>query len=126
MFEDYRIVDVRGEPLPAGSVGVRVRVRLSGCPSGRWSRDLSARVANELVGHVAVGHLRLNEIVQGDQIVIEGVEQREASALAAALRRAIDAANRSSTEEPHATANVAHDEADAIARAIALELGSGG
>ena len=75
MSEDYRIVEVRGEPLAADRVGVRVRVQLSGCPSGRWSRDVSARLAGELVCHAAVGHLRLNEIVQGDQIVLEGVRR---------------------------------------------------
>src|SRR4051794_17918686 len=65
--EQHRIVGPpNGEPLPDGRVGVRVRIRLSGCPSRRWSRDLSARLANELVGHPAVGHLRLNDIVQGD------------------------------------------------------------
>src|SRR4051795_10225784 len=95
MSEQYRIVgEGRGEPLPAGRVGVRVRIPLSGCPSRRWSRDLSARLTNELVGHEAVGHLRLNDIVQGDQLVLEGVEAREAPALADALRRAVDATNR--------------------------------
>jgi len=122
MAEGYSIVQVRGEPLPAGRVGARVRVRLSGCPSGRWSRDVSARLANELVGHRTVGHLRLNEIVQGDQIVLDGVERKEAPALAEALRRAVDATNRSYTVEPNATANVTQAEADEIADEIARGL----
>ena len=46
-------------------------------------------MANELIGHVAVGHLRLNQIVQGDQIILEGVEANEAPALADALRRVV-------------------------------------
>jgi hypothetical protein len=119
MSEDYRIVKVRGEPLAAERVGVRVRVQLSGCPSGRWSRDVSARLASELVGHAAVGHLRLNEIVQGDQIVLEGVEASEAPALADALQRAVDAANQALAGEESSTANMAQQEADAIAAQIA-------
>ena len=119
MSEDYRIVEVSGEPLPAGSVGVRVRVRLSGCPSRRWSRDVSARLANELVGHAAVGHLRLDELVQGDQIVLEGVEESEAPALAAALERVVDATNQAPAAEQSAAPNVAQEQADAIAEQIA-------
>jgi hypothetical protein len=123
MSEDYRIVQVYGEPLPAGSVGVRVCVRLSGCPSRRWSRDLIARLGNELVGHAAVGHLRLNDIVQGDQMVLEGVEPSEAPALAGALRRAVDATNQTDTEGESSSANVAQEEADAIAHQIAEPAG---
>jgi hypothetical protein len=119
MSEDYRIVEVSGEPLPAGSVGVRVRVRLSGCPSRRWSRNVSARLANELVGHAAVGHLRLNELVQGDQIVLEGVEESEAPALAVALERVVDATNQAPAAEQSAAANAAQEQADAIAEQIA-------
>ena len=121
MSEDYQIVGrARGEPLLEGRTGVRVRVQLSGCPSGRWSRDLAARLSRELVGHAAVGHLRLNvnDIVQADQIVLEGVEQREAPALGHALEHAIDAANRASTATPNPSRNVAQTEADSIARTI--------
>lgn len=122
MNEDYRIVQVHGEPRPAGSVGARVRVRLSGCPSGRWSRDMSARLANQLVGHATVGHLRLNEIVQGDQIVLDGVERSEAPALAVAIRRAVDATNQCHIRERSASGNVSQAEADLIAHQIALGL----
>jgi ribosomal protein S27AE len=94
MGEQHRIVGpASGEPLPDGHVGVRVRIPLSGCPSARWSRDLSARLTNELVGHPAIGHLRLNDIVQGDHIVLEGVEDREASLLWDALASAVTATN---------------------------------
>ena len=123
MSEDYRIVSrARGEPLPAGCVGVRVRIRLSGCPSRRWSRDLSARLIRELSGHAAVGHLRLNvnEIVQGDQIVLEGVEASESSELTGALQRAVDAANQAGVDAPNQHGNVTQVEADAIARDIAF------
>jgi hypothetical protein len=96
MSEDHQIVSrARGEPLPEGSTGL-------------------------LVGHAAVGHLRLNvsDIVQADQIVLEGVEKREAPALGDALERAIDAANRASTDAPNPPPNMAQKEADGIARTI--------
>ncbi len=97
------MVAIRGEPLTPGHVGVRVRVQLNGCPSRAWSRQLQARLAAELVGHAAVGHLRLGEIIQGDEIVLDGVEQRETAALANALRRTVDATNslRMEREQPH-------------------------
>lgn len=119
MSEHHRIAGpARGEPLPDGHIGVRVRVRLSGCPSPRWSRDLSARLVNELVGHPHVGHLRLNNVVQGDEIVLDGVEDREAPLLSGALRRAIDATNATCTADPAATPNMPRPQADAIARSI--------
>jgi hypothetical protein len=121
MSEDHQIVSrARGEPLPEGSTGLRVRVQLSGCPSRRWSRAFAAQLNRELVGHAAVGHLRLNvsDIVQADQIVLEGVEKREAPALGDALERAIDAANRASTDAPNPPPNMAQKEADGIARTI--------
>ena len=121
MSEDYRIVSrARGEPLPEGCTGVRVRLQLSGCPSSRWSCDFAARLSRELVGHAAVGHLRLNvnDLVQGDQIVLEGVEQREAPALGDALQQAVDAANGASTGAPNPPPNVAQKEANGIARTI--------
>lgn len=123
MSEDYQIVSrARGEPLPEGWTGVRVRVQLSGCPSRRWSRDLAARLSQELVGHAAVGHLRLNasDIVHADEIVLEGVEEREAPSLGDALRQAVDAANRASIGAPNAPSNMARKEADGIARTIEL------
>jgi hypothetical protein len=85
MSEDHHIVTrARGEPLAAGSVGVRVRIQLSGYPSRRWMRDLGGCLTRELLGHPAIGHLRLNvnDIVQGNEIVLEGVEEREAPSLA--------------------------------------------
>jgi len=121
MSEDYQIIGrARGEPLPEGCTGVRVRVQLSGCPSRRWSRHLAARLSRELVGHAAVGHLRLNicDIVQADQIVLEGVEQPEAPALGDALIQAVDAANRASTGAPDPPPNMARTKADDIARTI--------
>jgi hypothetical protein len=124
MPEHHRIVgEPSGESLPAGRVGVRLRVALSSCPSPRWSRNLSARLANELTGEPAVGHMRLNDIVQGDHIVLEGVEAREAPNLAGALRRAVDATNQAcaSAEGPSPTAsNVAEHEAVAIADQVRI------
>jgi hypothetical protein len=118
MPEYYEIIShARGEPRPAGCVGVRVYVRLSGCPSRGWSQALGAHLATELTGHAAVGHLRINvnEIVQGDQIVLEGVEPSEASALAQPLQRAIDGANQGATTSPHHAPNATQQEAEAIA-----------
>jgi hypothetical protein len=121
MTEDYQIVgESHGEPLPAGRVGVRVRLQLSGCPSGRWSNALSANLYKEFLGHPAVGHLRLNEIVQGDQIILDGIEKREAPTLGGTLRRAVDATNKTSVRGAEPTANVAQDDADAIARQVGL------
>ena len=122
MFEDHSIVNqVNGEPLPAGCVGVRVRVRLTGYPTRRWSRDLGARLIGELAGHSAVGHLRLNvnDIVQGDQIVLEGVERCEAPALGHALQRAVDAANHKATRSAKPNTNMTQREANAVARELA-------
>jgi hypothetical protein len=122
MSEHHRIVGApHGEPLPKGRVGVRVCVPLSGCPSSRWSLDLRARLTNELVGHPAVGHLRLNDLVQGDQIVLEGVEEREAPLLSQALRRAIDATNAACAVGPKPSGNVPTPEADAIAHKVVTE-----
>jgi hypothetical protein len=112
MSEDHQIVgESRGEPLPAGRVGVRVRLKLSGCPSGRWSSALGANLYRELLGHTAVGHLRLDEIVQGDEIILEGVEESEAPTLAATLRRAVDATNKMVASEADSTAKLAQERA---------------
>jgi|SRR3954453_20408192 hypothetical protein len=122
MTEQHRIVGpATGEPLSDRDVGVRVRIPLSGCPSRRWSRDLSARLTNELVGHPAIGHLRLNDIVQGDQIVLEGVEEREAPLLSNALTRAVATTNAECATDPEPAANVAQPRADAIAGRIAAQ-----
>jgi hypothetical protein len=123
MSEDHRIVSrARGEPLAAGSVGVRVRIQLSGYPSRRWTRDLGGCLTRELVGHAPVGHLRLNvnDIVQGNEIVLEGVEASEAPALAQALERAVDGANHATTDTPRPSSNVSQQEANDIAGRIAL------
>ena len=123
MSEEYRVIEVRGEPLPAGRVGACVRARLTGCPSSRWARDLTSRLVNEILGHAAIGHLRLDQIVQGDQLVLEGVEAREASALARALNRALEETNRAFAAERMAAIepNMPQEEADAIAEQIARD-----
>jgi hypothetical protein len=56
VFEHHEIVsDASGEPQVTGSVGVRVRIRLSGCPSRRWSHALRSNLSKELVGHERSG-----------------------------------------------------------------------
>ena len=123
MSEHHEIIgEARGEPRAVDCVGVRVRVRLSGCLSRRWSQALAGRLASELAGHTAVGHLRINinEIVQGDQIVLEGVESSQATVLAQPLQRAVDGANQAATREPNRNWNVTQREADAIAGQISV------
>ena len=51
----------------------------------RWSRALRARIAGGLVGQRAVGYLKLNELVQGDELVLEGVEASAVEALASTI-----------------------------------------
>jgi len=62
--------------------------------------------------------LRLDQIVQGDEIVLDGVEESEAPTLAGTLGRAVDATNRTLARDIDPTANVAQEEADGIARQI--------
>ena len=121
MTEKHSIVGpARGEPLPAGRVGVRLRIPLSGSPTARWSRDLSARLTVEVTGHAAVGHLRVNDIVQGQEIVLEGVESGEAANIAGAVERSVDATNAAcpDTTDVDQRENVPASEADAIANEV--------
>jgi hypothetical protein len=123
MSDDYRIISSpRGEPRSLGDAGVRIRVQLSGRPSRRWSHDLCARLAIELVRHPAATHLcmKADELVQGDEIVLEGVEDRDPTTLANAVRRAVDAANRACAAEIDRAPNVSQSEADAVASHIPL------
>lgn len=118
MSEDYRIISApRGEPRARGDVGVCVRVQLSGCPSRRWSHNMGARLTTELLGHPGAAHLRVNvdELIQGDEIVLDGVEDRDTSGLAGALQRAVDAANRANSHEADRVPNVSQGEADVVA-----------
>ena len=123
MSEGYRIIgQLRGEPRALGDVGVRVRVQLSGHPSRRWSRDLGAQLTQEFVGHPGTAHLRVNvnELVQGDEILLDGVEDRDTSALADSLWRAVEAANRANTDKARCVPNVTQREADTVASHIPL------
>ena len=122
MSEEHQIVGLaRGEPLPEGRVGVCLRFPLSGTPSARWSRDLTARLGGELTGRTAVGHLRLNQIVQGREIVLEGVEADEASHIGGAVERAVDAANDDCADNKHGDAR--EDAPQTAAHALAHEVG---
>jgi hypothetical protein len=129
MSEDYRIISLpRGEPRSRGDVGVRVRVQLSGCPSRRWARDLSARLTRELVAHPGAAHLRVNvaDVVQGNEIVLDGIEDRETPSLAEAIRRAVDAANLADADETTQVPNVTQREAEAVASHIPLDDSASG
>jgi len=122
MSEHHQIVsDASGEPQATGSVGVRVRIRLSGCPSRRWSQALRSNLSKELVGHTSVGHIRLNGIVQGDEIVLEGVEASEAPTLAGSLQRAVEATNKTEIHEANPPRNMAQTDADAVADQITFD-----
>jgi hypothetical protein len=123
MSENYRIISSpRGEPRAVGDTGVCVRVQVSGYPSRRWSRDLGARLTTELAGHPSAAHLRVNvdDLVQGNEIVLDGVEDYDAAGLADALRRAVDGANHACAEEPDRAPNVTQGEADAVASHMPL------
>jgi hypothetical protein len=74
----------------------------------------------EVTGHPNVGHLALNEVVQGHEIVLEGVESGEAERLAAAVERAVEATNRACADLPDDSVPLKpREEADAIARTVA-------
>lgn len=125
MGENHQIAGPpRGEPLLAGQVGARVRIPLSGTPGPRWSRVFTARLSSALTGQPAIGYLKMAELVQGADIVIEGVEADEAERLGQALATAIDAANRDSqhgSEAPKQRHNMTVEEAHAIARHVVVE-----
>jgi hypothetical protein len=83
-------------------------------------------LTTELMGRSAVGHLRLNDIVQGDHIVLEGVEESEAPNLAHALQRAVDATNNACEDRAaHPNENMPRDTADAIAQRIGVDAPPG-
>jgi hypothetical protein len=115
----------RGEPLPEGQVGARIHIALTGTPSPQWSRGLGAHLMTELTGHAAVGHMRLNEVVQGADIVLEGVSAPQASALGPALVSAVEEANRCAEEgdrRPQPPCNMSQEEANRIAAELRLPL----
>ena len=104
----------RGEPLPVGRVGARIRVPLSGAPTTTWSRLMCGHLTATLVGHGPVGHLHdLDETVQGAEIVLEGVEDEEASRLGGAIREAVDAANRARERMEQSVVRLNMDQAHA-------------
>lgn len=111
----------RGETLPADREGACVRIPLDGAPTPRWSSALTAHLATGLTGHGDVGHLRLDRVVQGTHLVIEGVESAEAERLGPVVRAAIDAANRAchGVDEASGPRNMEQAEADRLARAVA-------
>jgi hypothetical protein len=116
---------VTGVPLPAGRVGASVRVPLDSPPSPRWSQAFSARLSRELVGGASVAHLSLDRAVQGSDIVLDGVENRQAERLGGALRAAVDAANHHTADVPAPAANMPRGDAEAIADVIARALAQG-
>jgi hypothetical protein len=60
-------------------------------------------------------------VVQGRDLVLDGVEDREADALGTCLRRAVEAANGACVEDrPSEPANMSSQEADAIADRVGI------
>ena len=121
MTEHHTIAGpARGEALAADRAGARVRLALDSAPTPRWSSALTAHLAAGLTGHASVGHLRLNGVVQGADLVLEGVEPEAAERMGPALLAAVIAAN-SACEDDGAAAgprNMEQVEADRLARAV--------
>jgi hypothetical protein len=117
----HMIGEVHGEPLAAGLVGARIRVPLTGTPGPHWSRAFASYLMQDLAGHSHIGHLHLNQAVQGRELVLDGVEDGEAAALGACLRRAVEAANgacvNDGAPEP---ANMSPQDAEAIAQRVQI------
>ena len=111
----------RGEPLPEGRTGARVVVPLSGTPSPRWSRALAAQLTRRLIGRSAGRGLEVGGLVQGSNVVLEGVrDEADARQLGSALRDSVQAVNQAAdrTERPLPPANMAQEQADRIAAAL--------
>jgi hypothetical protein len=121
MSEHHAIAGpARGETLAPGRVGARVRLPLDSAPTPRWSDAMAANLVASLTGHAAVGHLKLDQAVQGCDIVLEGVEPAEAEQLGPVLRTAIDAANRICDCDPAIAEppNMPQAQADEVARGV--------
>lgn len=120
MAEQHQITGrAQGEPLPKDRIGACVRVPLDSAPSPRWSRAFGAHLATALTGHPAVGYLKLNNLVQGSVVVLEGVEPAEAEVLGPAIRDAIAAANRACVGDADpGPRNMPQCEADRVARTV--------
>lgn len=123
MGEHHHIIaSASGEPLSKDRVGARVRVPLSGTPSAAWAKLMTGHLTAILVGHGPVGHLQCSGSVRGAEIVLEGVEDAEAERLGAALREAVEAANRAAVriDAPAKPANMDQAHADRVAADLGL------
>ena len=118
----------RGEPLPQGRRGVRVRVPLTGTPTGHWGRSLSAQLALRLTGQQPGRDLALGDIVQGSDVVLDGVkDETEARELGGVLRDAVAATNEAANraERPPEPCNTPQEDADRIAGALGSGVSAG-
>jgi hypothetical protein len=121
MGETHNIVGpAQGTPQSAGQTGACIRLPLDAAPSPRWSKAFAAHLATDLVGHASVGHLRLDTVVQGAEIVLEGVEPAEAEALGRVVRTAIDETNQAAPDDdgPKPPFSMPPAEAEGVARAV--------
>jgi hypothetical protein len=91
-------------------------------PDAHWSTVLAGQLVTALAGHSKVGHLRFDGLVQGCEIVLEGVEDDEARELGPVLRKAVDATNRVVARggPPAAPRNMDQEHADRIAADVDL------
>ena len=133
MAEHHEIAGpARGEPRRAGEVGVSVRIPLDAAPSPRWTRTMRGHLMTGLSGHAAIGHLRLDRIVEGRDVVLHGVEPSEAGLLGPVLRNAIEAANRAcerdapAAPEAPVSPNMEQKKAEEVARAVSAGTAAGG
>ncbi len=114
---------ITATPLAAGETGASVRVQLDSPPGPRWSEAFSARLMRELVGCPSVSHLRLDHVVQGADVVLDGVEPAHADRLGAAVGVAVGAANAACEHDTApGRSNMDPGDADGIARRLAGAL----
>jgi len=123
-MEQHRFAgEPHGEPMTEGQAGARIRIALDTPPSPRWSHTFASHLATELVGSPGVARLRLDHVVQGSHVVLEGIE--EGRALGPALRASLDAANRACDRPAPGEGdppNMDQATADDVAHAVAENL----
>jgi len=119
MAEKHTMVGhAEADPLPKGQKGARVRISLANPPSEQWARAFGnalseIRPLGKQAGHFSSGH----GLVQGNEIVLVGVESKTGSELFKATTAALAQANKEleDQEKDQPSLNMSQEEADAIA-----------
>jgi hypothetical protein len=126
-MEEHRFIAApRGEPMSDARAGARVRIALDSPPGPRWSDAFASHLTRELMGMPGVARLSLDHAVQGDDVVLEGVELEEGQRIGPALKASLEAANRACARpapDEERPRNMDQATADRVAEAIAAELG---